>query len=342
MATKTTLVVNIRHSHMSEFSTTPSAPETPEQNTLPSEAVQHANKKMQEYEKYIEELHRRHPETFDKLNRFIKRGVCECPHRGTCPCSERGMICTCDNSKECRCGKDNSECSFRQIKHKVRVYDIHPKEKEWKKFLKVDPITPERAYYNAAEQSDFLKLQEKLESPIEAKEEKKGATQDKQASDEVYLTLPCRVITVNHLSPNVAKLLGGLYDIPADFFNRHLPGTEAISGRLISRLPSSVQIDFGELYESTDTFDELWPHHDILDGHQIIREAVEQSFLFQDVGWDYQPVGKKDWEQSFDNNKLSSGDECKEGGRQKNVFQFNLTHRISVYSKPPGHPDIGQ
>jgi hypothetical protein len=72
---------------------------------------------------------------------------------------------------------------------------------------------------------------------------------------------------------------------------------------------------------------------------------MEQNFLFRDVGWDYFPVMKKDWKQSLDNKKLSSGYEVYEGreaNELKNIFQFSLTHRISVYSKPPGHPNIGQ
>jgi hypothetical protein len=303
---------------------------------------------MQKYEEYVEELHRRHKETFRKLSHFIKRGGCECPERGTCTCTcfDRGFLCGCDTSRECRCGEDNSKCVCYHVKHKVRVYDIHPKEKKWEEFLKIDQVKPEPAYYDAADEDDFRKLQEKLSSKIEADEANKETRGGGgNPPDPRFEFAPCRLITVNHLSPNVAKLLGGMYDIPADFFNRHLPGTEAISGRLISRLPSSVQIDFGELYESDNTFDELWPGRDIVDGHEIIRHAMEQNFLFRDVGWDYFPVMKKDWKQSLDNKKLSSGYEVYEGreaNELKNIFQFSLTHRISVYSKPPGHPNIGQ
>lgn len=347
MANNAPLVANNQPAPLSESSSTPSASQIPGQNP-PLSPVQDANKKMQDYEKYVNELHRRHPETFEKLNHFIQRGDCEGPDRGSCPCSDRGLLSACYKPEECQCGKNNSKCHCRQVKHKVRVYDIHPRETKWDQFLKIGPINAERAYYDAADQGDFLKLQEKLGSPIEENKGIKGKEKPEEGKDgstDFHLSSPSRLITVNHLSPNVAKLLGGLYDIPADFFNRHLPGTEAISGRLISRLPSSVQIDFGELYESKDTFDELWPGRDIVDGHQVIREAIEQEFLFRDVGWDYQPVEKTDWDLSFGNNKLSSGDEVREGDRRKPlkyVFQFNLTHRISVYSKPPGHPEIGQ
>src|SRR5205823_5966766 len=60
-----------------------------------------------------------------------------------------------------------------------------------------------------------------------------------QSPEDILPSKPCRIITVSHLSPNVAKLLGSKFNISADFFNRHLPGTEAISGRLISRLSLS-------------------------------------------------------------------------------------------------------
>ena len=81
-------------------------------------------------------------------------------------------------------------------------------------------------------------------------------------------------------------MLGGVYDIAADFFNRHLPGTEAISGRLISRLPSTLQIDFDELYEGVNTFYDLFAETDERTGHEKIQRAIEQNFLFP-VGWDY-------------------------------------------------------
>jgi hypothetical protein len=127
---------------------------------------------------------------------------------------------------------------------------------------------PGQAYYDTTDQDDFRKLQEKLSSKLEADDRNKETREPGESpSCESPESPPCHLITVSHLSPNVANLLGGMYDIPADFFNRHPPGTEAISGRLISRLPSSVQIDFGELYESTVTFDELWPGRDIVDGH---------------------------------------------------------------------------
>src|SRR5205823_1059494 len=82
-----------------------------------------------------------------------------------------------------------------------------------------------------------------------------------------------RLITVSHLSANVAKLLGGLYNIHADFFNRHFPGTEAISGRLLSRVSSAIQIEFDELYETNADFQSLWGQlgHD-MNGHDFIKD----------------------------------------------------------------------
>jgi len=164
--------------------------------------------------------------------------------------------------------------------------------------------------YNAGDNQEFEGLQEKLfdkgvcdELPDEGEDDGDDIEDDEDEedpngcrSDEHY-----RLITVSHLSANVAKLLGGKYNLPADFFNRHLPGTEAISGRLISRLPSSVQIDFDELYESDNLFSDIWQKSNIRDGHRFIGETMHKNFLFQDVGWDYFPVKQGDWEAGKEN-----------------------------------------
>lgn len=157
---------------------------------------------------------------------------------------------------------------------------------------------------------------------------------------------PCRIITVSHLSSNVAKLLGSKFKISADFFNRHLPGTEAISGRLISRLPSATQIDLDELYESQNTFEEIWGTNDpVKYGHHIINRAIKEHFRFP-VGWDYFPISADDFEDSKSNVAMKSGYEVllrdSSEDEVKNLFQFNLNHRISVYSNPPNHPRTGK
>ncbi len=199
-----------------------------------------------------------------------------------------------------------------------------------------------------------VKQMERLEKDVvsssvaEETDEFLVAEEGRKEEDDPEEALPdklCRIITVSHLSPNVARLLGSKFNISADFFNRHLPGTEAISGRLISRLPSAVQIDMDELYESYQAFDELWPNYKVVEaGHSIIKHAIKQHFLFP-VGWDYFPVKAKDWQDSMRNISLFSGYEVmlKEQGEQdvKNLFQFNLAHRISVYSNPPKHPRTG-
>jgi hypothetical protein len=125
-----------------------------------------------------------------------------------------------------------------------------------------------------------------------------------------------------------------------------LPGTEAISGRLISRLPSAVQIDLDELYESYYEFDAVWGDKNVVDdGHKIIRDAIHQHFRFP-VGWDYFPITDADWKDSMQNVALRSGYEVllREGveAQVKNLFQFNLQHRISIYSNPPKHPRTGK
>ena len=81
------------------------------------------------------------------------------------------------------------------------------------------------------------------------------------------------------------------------------------------------------------------------DGHKIIRDAIHQHFRFP-VGWDYFPITDADWKDSMQNVALRSGYEVllREGVEEqvKNLFQFNLQHRISIYSNPPKHPRTGK
>ncbi|KAK4445681.1 hypothetical protein QBC34DRAFT_441512 [Podospora aff. communis PSN243] len=293
-----------------------------------------AEERMQKYAEYINELYERHPKTFGKLKNFIDRGNCVCSTEYNCACTTIGMICTCKKAADghdCQCGKGSSrkeQCNTRRVEHQVRIYDLDRSEAtsgDFWKFLRVPEGGRENQdYYNAGNPDEFNKLKRKLwdhyDNDSEAK--RNGSAQH------------CRLITVNHLSANVAKLLGGRYDIPGDFFNRHLPGTEAISGRLISRLTSALQVDFDELYESSEKFSDLWRGWNMLDGHDIISESLRQNFLFYEhVGWDYFPTAQDDWLKSQNNTPMSSGTEAE----LENVFQFNLTHRVSIYSNPPHH-----
>jgi hypothetical protein len=308
---------------------------------------------MADYQKYVEELYRRYPHTYSSLNNFIKRGKCEC--LTGCSCIQVGIPCV-HTEPICKCGmKSEPEFESYPKEHTVCVYDIHPHETQWKKFLV-------RHEYNAGHDYDIgrekgLRSLQKhlseigLETMNEPDDDEGDCNEYKHDEDDP--SRPFHLITVNHLSPIIAKLLGGIYDVPADFFNRHLPGTEAISGKLLSRLPSAVQIDFDEIYEGREMFSEIWKGRKIEDGHLFISRALESNFLFPDVGWDYFPVDQQDWEKSINNARLSSGFEVKsryEGSRAKkgsidfnlkNVFQFNLNHRISVYSKPRNHPKTG-
>lgn len=226
------------------------------------------------------------------------------------------------------------------MKHIVRVYDINPRaiteDAGVDEFLQIFE-------YNVGQPNELVQLQIKLLDEGWEKLWNETQENDDDEFHEVFQSkgLPCRLITVNHLSSNVAKLLGAKYDIPADFFNRHLPGTEAISGRLISRLTSSVQIDFDEIYESIATFKSMWPDKDPSYGHKIILRAMESQFLYRNVGYDYFPVSFGDWWSSRDNSTLSNGFEILKQDDLMNVFQFNLTHRISVYANPPGHANTG-
>jgi hypothetical protein len=218
----------------------------------------------------------------------------------------------------------------------VRVYDIDPKAETLDEFVKDDK-------FHVSNQSDLYNLKIKLATDVQQNNQAERDSESGEGEDErgfFDTREEYRVITVSHLSPEIIQLLGGIYDIAADFFNRHLPGTEAISGRLISRLPSTVQIDFDELYEGTKQFSHLFPSSNDLEGHKKIDEAIKYSFLFR-VGWDYFPVTDMDWEESRHNSSLSSGYEVLLQDDLKNVFQFNLTHRISVYSQPPRHKKTG-
>lgn len=350
-----------------------------------------AEQKMIDYQRYVTELHRRFPHTYNNLKRFIDRGNCHC--RDTCKppvqqdhwqestshfdgdpacksskpgdcdcckCTKLGMLCECfsletkeesgilgsgkPKEKACNCFEHlNTPCQAKsaspKTSHTVRVYDIAPGKNTWKEYLqystfdagKSEPV-PERG--ERPNGKGFESLKYKLFAEMPDDEDESSRTEPK---DRI-----CHVITVSHLSSSVAKLLGGKYNIPADFFNRHLPGTEALSGRLISRLPSSVQIDFQEIYEGVDSFqDELFKHRNVQDGHKIIRSAMEQNLLFGEVGWDYFPVDQENWDASRNNSPLSSGFEKMAQEDLTNVFQFNFTHRISVFSRPEGHPNTG-
>lgn len=331
-----------------------SSNESQEPEAWPASTFQHikdpiseANKKMDEYHDRIIELARIFPETYRKIKQFIDRGNCQCPagaftdRLGACKCTETGAFCLCSDPTYCTCRRDmRCTCQVKSVEHIVRVYEIHQGREEFTDFLKVH-------LFDAGKPEELEKLKEEL--VVAAKESEDAERQDNDPDSKNHSrekAVPYRLITVDHLSANVARLLGGLYNMPPDFFNRHLPGTEAISGRLISRLPSSVQIDLDELYESTEALPKLWPNMKIEDGHKLIQEAMEQNFLFQNVGWDYFPVKEEDWEASMGNTRMSAGYEIttkrKEEDMPKNIFQFNVTHRISVYSQPGRHPNTGE
>jgi len=315
--------------------------------TVPArpEPERRADEKMEQYADYINELYLRHPKTFGKLKNFIDRGNCVCSTKYNCLCTTTGMVCTCRKDADghiCQCGKGSSmteRCETRRVEHQVRIYDIDRTRASSPDFY--DFLLPTQGgregqdYYNAGNPDEINKLKKKL---WEDYDDGDGQPRHETSSGDQDVRL-CRLITVNHLSANVAKLLGSRYDIPGDFFNRHLPGTEAISGRLISRLTSALQVDFDELYESSEPFSNLWEGWHRLDGHDIIGESLRQNFLFHEhVGWDYFPTAAKDWKESQENTPMSSGTEAE----LKNVFQFDLTHRVSIYSKPPHHSSTGE
>ena len=315
-----------------------------------------AEEAMKGYDKYLDDLYECLPDAYNKLRLFMEKGNCRCYRKGKdghelCSCnksSKNGRSCVCSNVENCDeyCCEGGRGCKTREVEDTVRIYDINPKADEFKDFLR------RREYHIGRPQGfeglNFQGLQETLYRDKTYGEQEQTDGDDDDQTDELFDGTICHIITVSHLSPNVARLLGARFDIPADFFNRHLPGTEAISGRLISRLPSSIQIDLDELYESSEEFEHWFGRlgwggrHLVSDGHKFIREAIQREFLFR-VGWDYFPVHKGDFESSRHNYASSSGYEVlMQEESLKNVFQFNLTHRISIYSMPPKHPKTGE
>jgi hypothetical protein len=305
------------------------------------------------YQMYVDKLAERLPGSYDRLQRFLESGSCTCcssPKKQTilCTCADEGGKCTCeindwkDKQNVCHaCSNPRGglhDCETTQIDDVVRIYEIYPEEDTWKDFLHIYE-------YAVSKDERFVALQEQLENPIFEAEDKDNEHDEHYSGGDIPGS-PCRIITISHLSPNVAKLLGSKFKISADFFNRHLPGTEAISGRLISRLPSAVQIDLDELYESHNTFEDIWDTNDPLRyGHYVINKAIGEHFRFP-VGWDYFPISKEDFEDSKNNVSMKSGYEVllrdSAEGEIKNLFQFNLNHRISVYANPPNHPRTGK
>jgi hypothetical protein len=331
------------------------SPEIEERKTT---AKENADKAMKDYEKYLNDLYKCLPDAYAKLKQFMENGNCKCRHEDEDgqkirSCNENGenwSSCVCSNVEHCceHCSKGGRGCITHEVENTVRIYDINPKAKKFNKFL------GRQEYHIGRPQEhkglNFKGLQETLYGDTTYNEQKQKQKPDRDADDQrndLWDGKDYHVITVSHLSPDVARLLGARFDIPADFFNRYLPGTEAISGRLISRLPSSIQIDLDELYESTKEFEDWFGplgwcgRHLVSDGHNFIQKAIRREFLFR-VGWDYFPVHKEDFKSSLKNYRSSSGYEVlMQDEFPKNLFQFNLTHRISIYSKPVKHPRIG-
>jgi hypothetical protein len=309
-----------------------------------------AENAMDGYQKYLNKLCQDLPSTYHKLCNFLKRPKCKCQDpRGSCFCQRNAGVCGCITEKGgCTCWQDSEGCKCQAVEDTVRVYEIYTKHRRGL----------ETTVYHTSNHVEFKELQKKLyeDEPADGKsddddDEDSQGERDMEDNRDTYGTefddSHYRLITVSHINPNIAKLLGAKYDIGADFFNRHLPGTEALSGKLISRLPSSIQVEFDELYESTKRFRDLWPRTDPAkaeqDGHRHIREAMKAHYLFGHTGWDYFPVKEDDWQGSWDNSPLSSGYEViLQNPDLENVFQFNLSHRISVYSKPAKNPRTGQ
>ncbi|OCK72983.1 hypothetical protein K432DRAFT_430807 [Lepidopterella palustris CBS 459.81] len=147
-----------------------------------------------------------------------------------------------------------------------------------------------------------------------------------------------RLICVSHLTPSTAEFFGDRYDITADFFNRHLPGTEDLSGKLPSSSQWSLQVEFDELYEAKKSFKNIWPNLPIWDGSRIISNAVSKRLFLRPI-WDYQPIDDDTFAESYDDMKRMSGHDSRWGSSKRplNYFHFYLQQRVSVYLKDPGN-----
>src|SRR5437763_16804366 len=80
------------------------------------ERVNKAIKEMKNYRKYVEDLQRRLPGSFDRLGRFLKRGNCSCkncPCLESCSCIKKDGKCSCKNCpclEPCSCTKRDGKC----------------------------------------------------------------------------------------------------------------------------------------------------------------------------------------------------------------------------------------
>lgn len=149
-----------------------------------------------------------------------------------------------------------------------------------------------------------------------------------------------RLICVSHLFPEIACYLGIKYDISADFFHRHMPGTEAVSGKLPSANSSqySTQFEFDELYEADKRFQDYWPQLNDKYGWQIINIAVNRGAYFN-LAYDYRPMDDSTFSRCHElMNKLSGAGSRPE---PRNYFRFYIHQRASVFIDEPGDPRTG-
>ena len=256
---------------------------------------------MAEYQAYLDSLCGCLPSSYDKLYAFLARGNCKCGgFRGkyACKCGGRGKSCECDkHGSGCDCTQPETcdychdgDCIHRIVQDTVRVYDIYPNRAENSLLETTTCHTSNPAEFMILQKtlsSDCIEGGELVDESDESDESNESQRRGFQEQDNLQdEDLRFRLITVSHINPKVAKLLGSTYNISADFFNRHLPGTEALSGKLISRLSSSIQVEFDELYESLHEFSKYWGARDAQDGHKIIKAAMGHYFLFgRCPGW---------------------------------------------------------
>lgn len=134
-------------------------------------------------------------------------------------------------------------------------------------------------------------------------------------------TVSTRIITVSHLSPHAAALLGSRYDLSADFLNAHLPGHEVEPVTYLATDSSlALHIDFVEAYWVDNVLStSLFPNH-----VQRSPGFHMTSSPFCDVfhsyhHWYYHPK----W----------TVPELSDADRRRQTLWFLMQQRVSIYIK---------
>src|SRR2546423_315781 len=96
------------------------------------------DKKMRDYQTYLEKLFRRFPHSYHKMTEFMERGSCRCgtldDQKRPCECASTGKACVCSHHIK-YCEYCPSACQTGKVDDTVRVYDIDPKGDKFSDFV---------------------------------------------------------------------------------------------------------------------------------------------------------------------------------------------------------------